>query len=331
MKKIVILFVLLLGLPMTMSGKTRHGDVNSDNMLTIQDVTRLIDFLLTNDASTIDLENADTDRDGMVSISDVTVLVDYLLSGSWPKAELRTETFTVKGVSFTMVLVEGGTFMMGATAEQGTTDPFEDEYPVHEVTLSDYCIGQTEVTQELFMAVYNAFWPYENEDNPSWFSSSHGFTDDLRRPVETIHYEREVRIFLTNLYMLTGIWFRLPTEAEWEFAARGGNLSKGYKYSGSNDLDEVAWYLNNNDHMTQPVGTKKPNELGLYDMSGNVWEYCQDKLGTYSSEPQTNPVCTTGYSFLGRGGCFENKAQYCRVSTRLTFTPTRQCGLRLAI
>ncbi|MBQ8608093.1 MAG: SUMF1/EgtB/PvdO family nonheme iron enzyme, partial [Bacteroidaceae bacterium] len=181
------------------------------------------------------------------------------------------QTFTVNGVSFTMVRVEGGTFRMGATSEQ--VNPYNDEKPVHSVTLSSYSIGQTEVTQALWKAVMGS--------NPSRFRG-----DNL--PVERVSWN-DCRTFIRKLNALTGRTFRLPTEAEWEFAARGGNQSQGYQYSGSNNLGSVAWYDSNSGDKTHPVATKSANELGLYDMSGNVWEWCQDWYGSYSSSSQTNP------------------------------------------
>ena len=190
------------------------------------------------------------------------------------KPEEGTGTFTVNGVTFTMIAVEGGTFQMGATSEQGS-DAESDEKPVHSVTLSDYCIGETEVTQELWEAVMGS--------NPS------GFSGYPQRPVEKVSWN-DCQEFITKLNQLTGKNFRLPTEAEWEYAARGGNKSQGYKYSGSNTIDNVAWYYSNSASRTHDVKTKSPNELGIYDMSGNVWEWCYDWYGSYSSGSQTNPT-----------------------------------------
>ena len=133
---------------------------------------------------------------------------------------------------------------------------------------------------------------------------------------------------------MTGRRFRLPTEAEWEYAARGENRSQGYKYSGSNNLNSVAWYADNSGNTTHDVGLKSPNELGIYDMSGNVWEWCSDWYGNYSSSSQTNPTGSySGSIRVSRGGSWYSDARYCRVSTRSNFTPDRRyisLGLRLA-
>ena len=152
--------------------------------------------------------------------------------------------------------------------------------------------------------------------------------------------------FISKLNALTGKKFRLPTEAEWEFAARGGNKSKGYKYSGSNNIDEVAWYDGNSyegnasfmffkKRTTHPVATKSPNELGIYDMSGNVFEWCSDWYGSYSKSSQTNPKSSNSGSIrVGRGGSWLDIAGYCRVSNRYYGSPTYRCdylGLRLAL
>ncbi len=179
---------------------------------------------------------------------------------------------TIKGVSYEMVWVRGGTFRMGATSEQGK-DASSNEKPVHSVTLSSYYIGKTEVTQALWKAVMGS--------NPSNFRG-----DNL--PVECVSWN-DCQVFIRKLNSLTGQNFRLPTEAEWEFACRGGNNSRGYKYSGSNYIDNVAWYTDNSGRETHPVATKSPNELGIYDMSGNVWEWCSDRKGNYSSGAQVNP------------------------------------------
>ena len=227
-------------------------------------------------------------------------------------------TFTVNGVSFDMVYVEGGTFDMGATSEQGS-DAYDNEYPVHSVTLSDYYIGKCEVTQELWEAVMGS--------NPS---NSMG----AQKPVESVSWN-DCKNFIKKLSSLTGRTFRLPTEAEWEYAARGGNKSLHYKYSGSDNIDEVAWYNNNSGRSTHAVGTKSPNELGIYDMSGNVWEWCSDWYGGYSAGAQTNPQGPSSGSYrVLRGGSWINYAGNCRVSIRSYDDPGNSninFGLRLIL
>ncbi len=227
--------------------------------------------------------------------------------------------FTVNGVNFKMMYVEGGTFTMGATAEQGK-DASKSEKPAHPVTLTNgYFIGETEVAQELWTAVMGS--------NPSYIKG-----DNL--PVEQVSWN-DVQAFIGKLNRLTGKKFRLPTEAEWEYAARGGNKSKGYKYSGSNTLGNVAWYYDNSGKRTHPVGTKQPNELGIYDMSGSVYEWCSDWYGGYSSGAQTNPQGpSSGSSRVLRGGCWNDFSRSCRVSNRLNFDPDGRgsgSGFRLVL
>ena len=233
------------------------------------------------------------------------------------KRNAEIETFTVNGVEFKMVRVSGGTFQMGATSEQGS-DADSDEEPVHSVTLSDYYIGQTQVTQELWQVVMG--------NNPSEFRG------DNQRPVENVSWI-DCQKFIEKLNRLTGKDFRLPTEAEWEYAARGGNKSRGYKYSGSDNLDTVAWYYYNSGSKTHPVAQKQANELGLYDMSGNVWEWCYDRYGNYSSNSQTNPTgASEGCNRVLRGGSWDFHARCVRVSFRNFYTPgyrDNSDGLRL--
>ena len=233
-------------------------------------------------------------------------MLEYTLAKEMPKPTLTDkETFTVKGVSFTMVGVKGGTFTMGATSEQGS-DAKSFEKLTHQVTLSDYYIGETEVTQELWKAVMGS--------NPSYFSGTN-------LPVEGVSWD-DCHTFIKKLNRLTGKKFRLPTEAEWEYAARGGQKSRGYKYAGSNTLSDVAWYKDNSSNQTHPVKQKQANELGLYDMSGNVYEWCQDWYGSYSSNAQTNPTGPSSDSYrVSRGGCWYNSASICRVAKRSAFSP----------
>jgi formylglycine-generating enzyme required for sulfatase activity len=199
-----------------------------------------------------------------------------------------------------MVYVRGGTFTMGCTAEQGT-DCFGNEYPAHEVTVGDFYIGKYEVTQAEWKAVMGS--------NPSHFKG-----DNL--PVEQVSWN-EVQEFIRKLNTMTGKNYRLPTEAEWEYAARGGSQSRSFKYSGSNSIGDVAWYGENSGNKTHPVGIKRANELGIYDMSGNVWELMNDWYGTYNSGSQTNPLGPSSGSYrVSRGGSWNYVARRARVSYR---------------
>lgn len=217
-----------------------------------------------------------------------------------------------------MVYVSGGTFTMGGTSEQGS-DAESDEKPTHSVTLSSYYICKYEVTQALWRAVMGS--------NPSNFKG-----DNL--PVECVSWN-DCQTFINRLNSYTGRNFRLPTEAEWEFAARGGNYSRHYKYSGSNYIGDVAWYDDNSGNRTHPVGTKQPNELGLYDMSGNVYEWCSDWYGSYSSYSQSDPTGpNSGSNRVFRGGGGINLARRCRSSYRCNNAPgygNGDLGLRLVL
>ena len=226
-------------------------------------------------------------------------------------------TETIKGMSFDMVYVEGGTFQMGATSEQGR-DYYSDEIPVHSVTLSDYYIGKFEVTQGLWEKVMGT--TIHEQRIKAGYSSTNGVGSDY--PMYYVNWE-EAQEFCKKLSQLTGKTYVLPTEAQWEYAARGGVKSRGYKYSGSNTIGNVAWYSDNSSSSTRPVATKQPNELGLYDMSGNVWEWCSDWDGYYSSESQSNPTGpSTGSRRVLRGGSWGYYAGGCRVSYRIGNYPS---------
>jgi formylglycine-generating enzyme required for sulfatase activity len=247
----------------------------------------------------------------------------YMLEEQIQPPSIQHANFTdIFGIE--MIAVEGGTFWMGAqntdpNAPNYDADAFDWESPVHKVTLSDYFIGKYPVTQAQWKAVMG--------NNPSCFKG-----DNL--PVEEVSWN-DVQEFIRKLNAQTGKNYRLPTEAEWEFAARGGNQSRGYKYSGSNTAGNVAWYYDNSGDKTHPVGTKQANELGIYDMSGNVWEWCSDWYGNYSSVSQTNPRgASSGSIRVLRGGSWLSGSRHARVSIRIFNLPDYRYfyyGFRLAL
>ena len=220
----------------------------------------------------------------------------------------------VNGVLFKMVNIEGGSFWMGAQSENPQDrnydkDAWYNEGPVHQVTLDSFHLGETVVTQALWKAVTGQEMLY-----------SRCWKDEVGKGDEYPAYGvdwYEMNQFIKKLNELTGKIFRLPTEAEWEYAARGGIHSRDCRYSGSNKIDDVAWYEDNSEGMTHPVKGKKANELGLYDMSGNVWEWCSDWFGEYSAEPQTNPTgAPKRWGWVLRGGSWLNEDIGCRVANR---------------
>lgn len=223
-----------------------------------------------------------------------------------------------------MVLIKGGTFNMGCNKEKDLDgECSSDESPVHSVTLSDFYIGKYEVTR--------AEWRQVMGDEPS----TAGRKDCDQCPVESVSWNKVVQIFLTKLNAQTGQQYRLPTEAEWEYAARGGQQSKGFWFAGSDNLDELAWYEFHHENIyTHPVGQKKANELGLFDMNGNVWEWCSDWKGNYSANSQKNPTGPEKGDYrVIRGGSWNAGPQHNRVSYRGSLTPTYKTetiGFRLA-
>jgi hypothetical protein len=229
------------------------------------------------------------------------------------------DSFTV--IIFDLVNVESGTFTMGCTSDQGG-DCDSDERPSHSVTLSAYSIGKYEVTQAQWVSVMGS--------NPSSFTSP--ACNDC--PVEQVSWD-DIQTFISKLNTKTGKSYRLPTEAEWEYVARGGKKSAGYKYSGSNDVGSVAWYYVNSSNKTHSIGTKTANELGIYDMSGNVLEWCSDWYDSYTSTSVTNPTGpSTGSNRVLRGGSWLSSAVNVRVSTRYSTYPSatnRYIGFRLVL
>jgi formylglycine-generating enzyme required for sulfatase activity len=232
--------------------------------------------------------------------------------------QAQNRHYTINGVRFTMKYVKGGSFMMGAAPNDTLAEA--DEKPAHRVEVQDFYIGETEVTQELWKAVMGK--------NPSKFKGENW-------PVEKVSYYDCLK-FVNKLSQMTGRPFRLPTEAEWEYAARGGNRSKGYLYAGANDTASVACQYDNNQWAHKPVASKKPNELGLYDMSGSVWEWCDSKYEDYDKN-KSQPFITKWFRqrfMVIRGGSFFNDAIYSRISNRYLFAKTRRkptVGMRLVL
>ena len=250
-------------------------------------------------------------------------IANTMLSSSVSSTNIATKPniLTVslkKGVVIELIKVEAGNFTIGATS--ANEKPDDNEKPAHEVTFSqNYYIGKYEVTQEVWKAVMG--------NNPSKFKGN-------LLPVEMVSW-KDCQKFISKLNRITGLHFRLPSEAEWEYAARGGNKSNGYLYSGSDNLDEVAWYNENSGKRTHNVGTKKANELGIYDMSGNVMEWCQDWFGFYSVSSRKDPTGpNTGTLRINRGGCWYSYPWYCRALSRNKMSPDDSyfnLGFRLAL
>ena len=232
---------------------------------------------------------------------------------------LSMHSATAQRAKIEMVRVRGGVFTMGCTAEPSSSCN-NDERPAHRVTLRNFNMGKYPVTQAQWEAVMGS--------NPSAVKGSN-------LPVTDVNWN-DVQEFISKLNAQTGKRYRLPTEAEWEYAARGGNKSKGYKYSGSNNVDNVGWYRVNSERKVSPVGKKKANELGIYDMSGNVMEWCSDWAGAYTATAKTNPAGPppgSGERIL-RGGSWDTLETLLEVSHRYSMRPdTRHStfGFRLVL
>lgn len=223
------------------------------------------------------------------------------------------QKIVVRNLVANMVSVSGGTFRMGAQNSDPQSDNYDteardNENPVHEVTLSNYFIGKFEITQQEWRTIMG--------DELDW-PEQYGRGDDF--PAYNVSRTEALR-FMEKLSAMTRLPFRLPTEAQWEYAARGGNRSLHLRYSGSNDVDEVAWHKENANGSLHPVGRKLPNELGLHDMSGSLWEWCLDTYGPYPSTPQTDPLVDSGSPFVLRGGSWTYLPTYCRVTCRDSYS-----------
>jgi hypothetical protein len=261
--------------------------------------------------------------DGVVTVlfdyDDYAVPISARVTGSEYVWELKPGAldFLKDAVYIPMVSVSGDKFYMGCTSEHGG-DCYNKERPAHVVIVGDFLIGKYPVTQKQ--------WERVMENNPSEFKGN-----DL--PVESVSWN-DAREFIKKLNAASNKRYRLPTEAEWEYAARGGVKSEGQKYAGGGSVDEVAWYDENSGETTHPVGTKRPNELGIYDMSGNVWEWVADRYGEYSATEKTNPTGpASGSTRVNRGGAWDGDARYCRTANRSDNTPEslyNSLGFRLA-
>lgn len=298
MKKTLFTFFAFCAITAQAQNNIVIGDMNGDGEITISDITELSETLL-----------------GNAPIRRAVINGSYSL-----EEDYQTKSFTVNGISFKMKLVKGGTFQMGSETYSK---------PVHSVTISnDYYIGETEVTQSLWYAVIGQ----KPTTGSNKWTSDKGLGDDY--PAYFISWDN-CQTFITKLNEATGENFRMPTEAEWEFAARGGNKSLNYSYGGSNTIDEVAWYKDNSSSSCHPVATKKANELGLYDMSGNVWEWCSDWYGTYSADPVTDPTGPESGAFrVTRGGSSGVNSPSCDVAYHAGVKQNYQgneVGLRLVL
>ena len=312
---------------------------DEDNLLFLKKGTHKFEFVADGFDKVQSIETVEIKEEDLNSTDFIEVRLNEDVERERKEREKREREergeFEVDGVEFKMVKVEGGKFKMGAQNSDPKSPNYDEEAwdhesPVHEVELSDYYIGETQVTQ--------ALWKVVMGNNPSYFKG------DDNRPVEQVSWKVITEKFIPALnnhpevkshplVNLKGLKFRLPTEAEWEYAAREGNKSKGYKYSGSDNIDEVAWY-DGNSRDPHPVKGKRENELDLYDMSGNVWEWCSDWYGDYSSGAQPNPQGPdTGFGRVLRGGGWNGIAGYCRVSFRCSTPVNRDCniGFRLVL
>jgi formylglycine-generating enzyme required for sulfatase activity len=287
-KRITLILLVTLMLPLSAMSQMIRGDVNQDGQVNVADVTALIRHILDGKPYSV---YADVTHDRNVNVADVTFLINMILGFSDP-----VRTFTVNGVSFNMIRVEAGTFTMGADDEM-EGGLWVQHNPAHQVTITkSYYVSETEVTQELWLAVMGDVITYANHDP--------------QKPINMIDVSW-CEQFCRQLEDSTAMPFRLLTEAEWEFAARGGNLSRGYTYAGSDNIDEVAWYQGNTgDEVLHRVATKAPNELGIYDMTGNADEWVKDYYSHYPNYPVVDPCCTEPHRRIVRGG-----ASYCTELT----------------
>lgn len=304
------------------------------NMLT----TKLIDVL----TGTVEKQQYKLIDQSMDIVLEVENLTKTLVGGKMPTRTTTTTTYSQTGyasqpapaanqdftetawdINMKMIWVEGGDFLMGCTSEQGG-DCGSDEQNVRRVTVDGFYIGMLEVTQSQWEKVVGtSISQQRNKANSSW--SLYGVGPDY--PMYYVSWD-EAMEFCRLLSNKTGRTYTLPTEAQWEYAARGGNKNEGAKYAGSNMIDAVAWYTDNSGSSTHIVGSKRANALGIYDMSGNVWEWCKDwYANSYVSYDTNNPVGpSSGSDRVIRGGSWLNSASYCRVADRDSSSPGDRYG-----
>ena len=291
-------------LAVTMAHAAVAGDVNNDGTVTSSDITMLYNYLLAGDETY--LATSDINGDGNITSADVTALYDILLGNAQPTPEYID--FTVGGITFRMIYVKGGTFTMG-------NNDIASESPAHSVTVTDFYMAETECTQALWKAIcpnYSYFAEVGDQKpcNGQWYSEILVFIDALN---DYLH---------TSGALAANKSFMLPTEAQWEWAARGGVKSQGYTYAGSNNINDVAWYSQNSNYVVQNVKLKSPNELGLYDMSGNAFEATTDNFSVNYSWAVDGEVDPTGsptasaYGLTRRGGSCTQGAARCTVTKR---------------
>lgn len=302
MKKFILSIIAVLG---TISAYADvMGDVNNDGAVTSSDITMLYNYLLNNDNTY--LATSDVNGDGNVTSADITAVYSILLGDTQHAPEYLD--FTVNGVTFRMIYVKGGTFMMG-------NDNNASESPAHSVTLTDFYMAETECTQALWKAIYPEYSYFaevgdQKPCNGQWYSEILQFVDALN---DYLH---------TSGALAANKNFMLPTEAQWEWAARGGVKSQGYTYAGSNNINDVAWYSQNSNYVVQNVKLKSPNELGLYDMSGNAFEATTDNFSvdfSWAVEGEVDPTgspTASAYGLTRRGGSCTQGAARCTVTKR---------------
>lgn len=302
--KTFVLSIITVALAVTPAFANVTGDVNNDGAVTSTDVTMLYNYLLNNDDTF--LATSDVNGDGNITSADVTAIYDILLGNAQQNPDYLD--FTVNGVGFRMIYVKGGTFTMG-------NNNIASESPAHSVTLTDFYMAETECTQALWKALYPdySYFAEEGDQKPcngQWYSETLQFIDALN---DYLH---------ASGALAANKNFMLPTEAQWEWAARGGVKSQGYIYAGSNNINDVAWYSQNSNYVVQDVKQKAPNELGLYDMSGNAFEATTDNFSTNYSWAADGEVDPTGaptasaYGLTRRGGSCYQAAARCTVTKR---------------